>query len=142
MKFKYFLLILTLLVLVSSCGKSSESKIVGTWNKISVGPDKNSITWTFTADHHLFINRIRISLNNDTIGTEKDTATWSITIHTLRKNTLKINQTNTNKSSIFPFTSGEFEIRELNNILILQRVKLENGETDGAYAWHEFEKTK
>jgi len=142
LKIFYFFLILTLTSIISSCGKSAESKIIGTWNKISVGPDKNIGTWTFTADHHLYINRIRITLNDDTLGIEQDTATWNINLHTLRKNTLKIDQTNTQNSNIFPFTAGEFEIRELNDILVLQRVKLSNGETDGAYAWHEFEKTK
>ena len=142
LKIFYFFLILSITSIISSCGKSSESKIIGTWNKISVGPINNTTNiWTFTADHHLYVTRTTV-IDSTSSSIQQDTATWSITIHTLRKNTLKINQVDTKKNLGFPHVEGEFEIRELNDILVLQRVKLGNGETNGAYFWHEFEKTK
>ena len=141
LKLFYFFLIFVFVGMVSSCGKTAENKIVGAWNKVSVGPIDNVIkTWTFTADHHLYVSYTDTSIKVDSLKVQQDTATWRITIHTLRKNTIKINQVDAKKSISFPHVAGEFEIRELDDILVLQRVKLENGETDGAYFWHEFEK--
>ena len=142
LKLIYSFSIIALLILISSCGKSTENKIVGTWNKISVGPiNSTTNVWTFTADHHLYVTRTTV-IDSTSSSIQQDTATWSISIHTFSKNTLKINQVNAAKNIAFPHVEGEFEIRELNDILVLQRFKLGNGETDGAYAWHEFEKTK
>jgi len=138
----HYFFIIVLISLITSCGKSEDSKIVGTWSKIFVGPSTNNViyTWTFTADHHLYVTKTDTSMaDTSSLKIQKDTATWSITIHTLRKNTLKINQKDPSKSPIFPGVGGEFDIRKLNeNILVIQRVKLEDGGTDGAYYWNEF----
>ena len=134
MKF-YFWIISSLLFLLlsatlSGCGKRQEDKIVGEWNKISVGqiPEGTSISWTFSADHKLY--RYTKSSSDSIII---DTAQWSLTIHFASDNVLLID-------NLDEFNNGKHFIHELGDYLKLQRFESSNGNTEAAFLWNEFEK--
>jgi len=133
MKF-YFWIISSLLFLLlsatlSGCGKRQEDKIVGEWNKISVGqiPEGTSISWTFSADHKLYVH----TTSSDSTNTI--TAQWTLTTHFASDNVLLID-------NLDKFNDGKYLIHELDDYLKLQRFETVDGSNNAAFIWHEFEK--
>ena len=125
-----FLSFLAIIVLFSSCSKTSlEDKLIGEWKQISVGhiPEGTEITWTFAANQALY--KTKTTGNTVTI----DTASWSVEMNTLSKNTVSIENLHAN-------IDGKHAIQELDDYLELLRIEFINGHTDGAFQWNEFEK--
>ena len=121
----FFSLFLSFIFFIIGCGKKYEVEIVGNWQETPM-TDKPvySCVWTFYDD-----NSIKIKENPDTIykaeySIEKKFNFHFVTITNLEE-TLMLN--------------GKYRIDELKDgILKLQRVELENGESDGAYLRKEF----
>ncbi len=131
MKTRYILYILLIFsILFTSCSKTKlEDKLIGDWEKISVGQisEGTTITWTFNADHQLFRTTTRSGIVNI------DTAEWSVDNRIAQKNTLSID-------NLDQYCDGKHEIHQLNDYLRLQRIEFANGHTDGSFQWNEFEK--
>lgn len=117
-------------ILFSSCSKTSlEDKLIGEWEQISVGhiPEGTKITWTFAANQALY----KATKKGGSVVI--DTASWSIEVNTLSKNTLSIENLHAN-------IDGKHAIQQLDDYLELLRIEFMNGHTDGAFQWNEFEK--
>jgi len=123
------LLFIIFSIIFSSCGKKQEDKLIGKWEKLSVGqiPEGKNIQWTFSADHKLY----RYTKTADTLII--DTAQWQITIHFASDNTLFI-------TNLDELVNGKHFIHELGDYLKLQRFENEDGSNNAAFLWSEFEK--
>jgi hypothetical protein len=128
-----YLLFIALLINFSlfffSCQKKKEEKITGNWQYIYLTNTNNTIqNWTFI-DNNKFIKTIK----TDTIIS--DTADWKLTADALSATKLKI-------TGINEWTDGTYEILTLNKkYLIIQRISLSSGSSDGAFNRMEFVKS-
>ena len=132
---KYIVIFISLLtVLCVSCGKSTESKLVGTWRVVTVGNcgwDENA-TWTFYSGGSLLID------SDHKIGGAGKTQTGSWEVFT--------------RSLVSPFVNvegfdelydlnGHWRVEKVNsNKLILNRTEWADGQTPGAFLRREFVK--
>lgn len=132
---KRFLLLLTLIFSYSfvfiGCQKKKEEKILGNWQYVYLKNVGDSVlTWTFKDD-----NKIYTELKTDTIS-YCDTAEWTLTSKALSTTTLKI-------TGINEWTNGTYEVLTVSKkYLIIQRIILENGSSEGAFNRIEFVKSK
>ncbi len=130
---KRYLLFIILLVNLSfiflSCQKKKEEKIMGSWQYVYLTDVNNTIqNWTFI-EHNKFIKTIK----TDTLIS--DTADWKLTVEALSATTLKITGVN-------EWTDGTYEVLTLNKkYLIIQRIMLSSGSSDGAFNRMEFVKS-
>lgn len=125
---KNLIAILLLLSIFTSCKKKALSKIDGDWKLIPLNEyfiDKD-VTWNFT-DGNLTITEI----STDTSITEN--SKYELKVTAAGKKYLTISERKKN--------NGKYLILTLHkNVLKLERVEKEDGETAGAFLWYEFVK--
>lgn len=113
-----------------SCQKNYEKKIEGTWRFYYLSMQDTGISdlWTFYKNKTL----IRVLYSSDTL--RFDTAQWEITKPFLEPTFLKIEGLDYNHD-------GTFQIIKLNKeLLILQRIKLSDGNSSGSFKYFEFKR--
>lgn len=129
---KRFAFIIAILISCSiffiSCQKKKEEKILGSWQYVYLTNVGNTTQiWDFTEDFK-FITKI----TTDTVV--YDTANWSISAKAFSPTLLKIN-------GIKREIDGTYKVLTLNRkYLIIQRIMLDNGNSEGAFNRIEFVK--
>ena len=112
------------------CQKNKEEKINGNWEYVylsNVGNTKQ--IWTFNKDKSL-IRSITID------STISDTASWKIEAKAFSRPNLTI-------SNLDDINDGIYEVLTLSKkFLIIERISLSNGNTEGAFNRIEFVKSK
>ncbi|MCK4661972.1 MAG: hypothetical protein KAT68_03860 [Bacteroidales bacterium] len=121
----FFSLFLSFILFIIGCGKKYEVEIVGNWEETPM-TDKpvNTRVWTFYDDNSMKIEETADTVYKAEYSLEKKFNFHFVTISNLERGLL---------------FNGKYRIDELKDgILKLQRVELENGESDGAYLRKEF----
>lgn len=130
---KYLLVSISLVMLLfSSCGKRTESKLVGEWRVVSVGDcgwDENA-TWTFYSGGDVFLFRDpNLGYNGEGTGT------WEIYTRSLITSYVTI------KGFAVYGLDGHWRVEKVNsNRLILNRTENLDGSTTAAFMRREFVK--
>ncbi len=130
---KYLLVSISLVMLLfSSCGKRTESKLVGEWRVVSVGDcDWNeNATWTFYSG-----GEISIYGDRNVGGDVTQNGTWEIYTRSLITSYVNIDGYSTYG------LNGHWRVEKVNsNKLILNRTEWADGSTTAAFMRREFVK--
>jgi gluconate kinase len=127
-------IIVTIIVILSSCGKTTiEHKLVGTWNMqfFEKDPPYSKITWTFSADR---------KVTKDINGTKQYIGTYDVISKITDKgNYLVISGLSAEYGdSALANDDGKYFIHKLtSDQLVIERVEA-YGRTEGVYKWYEF----
>lgn len=122
---KIFLILLLSTMLLNSC-KNYEEDIIGTWNfQTFDNAAQGTVTWSFKDDGLL----IRVSTANS--GIQFDSCNYTIENSFFKK---QLTITGSTSLTGLPDLNGEYRIEKFKeDILIMTRTHLANGETAGAY---------
>jgi len=127
-----YLLIVVFVVLVSSCMKSKQDKLIGTWinqpmTNTTVETDDEQL-WTFDASSKLKVEDIR------TDSTYVYEGTYFMSSKNMGMSGYFIQITN-----VSSLLDGRYQIKQLDGTkLSLHRIELANGNTTGAFLWRDF----
>ncbi|MCQ2959055.1 MAG: hypothetical protein MJ198_02575 [Bacteroidales bacterium] len=128
---KYIVLVISVFVLLgTSCGKRTESRIIGEWRLVSVGDCgwADSAAWVFYSGGDLGVEYDPVMNSGKITGM----GTWDIYTRSLVTPYLEV-------GGSVGGLDGHWKIEKLNNQkLIIQRIEWPNGETRGCFLRREF----
>ena len=127
-----YLTILVFILLLTSCKKSKETKLIGTWvnQPMENTTEESDIEqlWTFDASANIIVEETSL----DTVNTYN--GNYSMSSKNMGMSGYYIQITN-----VHGLLDGKYRIKQLDESkLSLHRIELANGNTAGAFLWREF----